>query len=636
MAGNTWVTDLTHFLDALDPAASLPAPARKLAAFFGSIVHELTCHPRAQPRVAPLTCRRSRCHGRIVSWIESLATVRWSCDTCDDQGLISNWRATPWDMTGKPPAERDLPRQTQPSAPPPPKPPRTSAPPPPKASPPPPPKALPPPSGTNVYCERLGLPTPRLEGVLGAKRLKVREAMIVALLERGGPMSVEELAARLEAAGMHARSGDMALSIRKAWRGLPPVEKSKDERYSLDVGDEEWRYLPYSLGLKRTPAAEAVVVPERGPDEPLTKEEVEAAFERGTHPMGDARKAAAILDAHGGALSVAEVQEHFARVSESRRPLELTDQAVRLGGGDLVRLADGRASLNPASPALGTMRTAVRKLARPGLTRKAQEGRWAERRVERDQEQRVAAAQANSYTRALLRVVPAPDDVQAAAVLDLQDRSIRTFVGTQLAELPAVVAGYDVLVGLHPREALEALGVDPARFKRVIDLRPPKKSRRLNKAGRTLRITPELLITSSTGMSRPLGDPEKIAQYLAEGDHGKLERRLSSDLKALFAFYRYGVLQRGVRLRWGFLDDGEHVSWELPGEPSLYETIKAAAGQGQTVELVVGNAPGWEEPWSRAQRFRACGVDHRDVIVEGPDGRARIPRVEVQAVRVVP
>lgn len=50
-------------------------------------------------------------------------------------------------------------------------------------------------------------------------RLEVREAAIVALLERGGPMTIEELAERLESAGVEVGSGDMVLSIRKAWQG---------------------------------------------------------------------------------------------------------------------------------------------------------------------------------------------------------------------------------------------------------------------------------------------------------------------------------------------------------------------------------------------------------------------------------
>ncbi len=612
MAGNTWVTDMTHFLDVLDPGADVAAPARKLGAFFGQIVHAMTCHPRSHPRDTRLPCRRSRCPGKIRALLEGLVTLRWFCDMCDDQGVISNWRATPWDMTGKPPGQRELPRRPRPPAPP------------------------PAPAGPNAYCERLDVPVPRLEDVLAARRLNLREAMIVALLERGGPMTIAELALRLEAAGLEARTGDMAASIRKAWRGLPPVAKDREERYWLDVGAPEATLLPFKLGLKKHAAPAPVTVPERGPDEPLTLDEVEAAFDgRDLHQFGASRKAAAVLDAHGRDMSVAEVQEFLTRLTRAPYPIEIAAETLRLGSPDLVRLADGHLTLNRASAALAATRAAIRKVGRPALLEKARRAQLDAHTAERERRERVEAAEAATFRRALLRVVPGAGDVQAAALLDLQDRSIRTFMGGQLAELAPALAGYDVLVGLHVRDALETVGVDPERFKRLIDLKPPRKTRRLNREGRTLAITPELLITSSTGMSRPLGEPAKIARYLAEGDHGKLERRLAGDLKALFAFYRYGVLQNQVRLRWGFLDDGYSVDWELPGEVSLFDVMKRAGEAGQTVELVVGNAPGWEEPWARARRYRAVGVDFRDVVVQGPEGRIRIPREEVQAVRVI-
>jgi hypothetical protein len=612
MAGNTWITDMNHFADVADPGVH--PQARRLAGFLGRVVHEVSCQPRTEPRPTSLRCRRPRCPGRLHAWLEGLAAVQWFCDLCDEQGRISNWRGSAWDMTGRPSSERELPR---PATPPPPVPPVQA--------------------GPNAYSARLHVPTPSLDAILAAKRLNVREAMIVALVERGGPMSGEELARRLDAAGVESGSGDMGLSIRKAWRGLAPIDKDPDGRYSLDLGWPDWSFTLWGLGLKEPPApTPPVAMPEPAPGAPLTKEEVEAAL-GGSYAqhVGLARKIAAVLEAHGRRdMTVTEVQDYFARLTGSAHRIDVSD-ALRNDRARLLALADGRVRLSGDAGALSAMRAQARKLARPRLTERAQRERFATERADREQRQRAAEEEATTYRRCLLRVVPDAGDVQAAALLDLQDRSIRTYVGDRVAELGNALLGYDVLIGLYPHEALAALRVDPNRFRRLIDLRPPQKSRRINKRGRTLAITPELLITSSTGASRPLGDPAKTARYLVEGDHGKLERRLASDVKALFAFYRYGVLQRGVRLRWGFLDDGFHVAWELPGEPSLFETLRSAAEKGQSAELVVGNAPGWEEPWSRARRYQVCAVDSRDVIVVGPEGRVRIPRVEVQAARVL-
>ena len=147
-----------------------------------------------------------------------------------------------------------------------------------------------------------------------------------------------------------------------------------------------------------------------------------------------------------------------------------------------------------------------------------------------------------------------------------------------------------MLVDLYVRGLLEDFPVDPAAF-RLRDLSPPRKTWRLNRAGRTLRphhihawsvaraakvrqiephgalstgtvlmstvrsamgeygprrracaprsrarreyggrLTPALLITSSVGISKPLADPAVVSRYVTAGHTGRLRRRLESDL----------------------------------------------------------------------------------------------------------
>lgn len=57
--------------------------------------------------------------------------------------------------------------------------------------------------------------------------------------------------------------------------------------------------------------------------------------------------------------------------------------------------------------------------------------------------------------------------------------------------------------------------------------------------------------TSTTGIGRPLGDAARMRAHLAARDQTRLRRRVEADLEALYALYRYGVLHRYVRLRWG-------------------------------------------------------------------------------------
>ncbi len=151
---------------------------------------------------------------------------------------------------------------------------------------------------------------------------------------------------------------------------------------------------------------------------------------------------------------------------------------------------------------------------------------------------------------------------------------------------PEALSGFDPLAGLHIRETLQGLHLDPDRW-RLVDLRPPQKSRRINRAGRTLTITPELLICGTTGIGRPLGDPDKVTQYLARGEAGKLTRRLESDVKALYAFYR------------------------------------RALQAGAPVDIVVGSARGWADPWSRARRVEVVQIEPRVVTVR--EGAEMVP-----------
>jgi hypothetical protein len=230
-------------------------------------------------------------------------------------------------------------------------------------------------------------------------------------------------------------------------------------------------------------------------------------------------------------------------------------------------------------------------------------------------------------------LVPDTGTPAAAALLDVGSRTVRSFVAPEIAELRAALANFDLIAALGPREALHAMSIhDPDRWQ-LIDLRPPKKTRRLNRRGRTLSIKPELLITATTRISRPLGNPARVLEYLDSGAIGKLRRRIESDVKSLFAFYNYGVLHRGVRLKWGFLDEMLPVDWAVPGDPSLYDVIKSSQTTGAAVDLVSGSAPGWTDPWSRAQRVSIVSLEPWSVVVEAAGQRWAVPRYEIQAIR---
>lgn len=141
--------------------------------------------------------------------------------------------------------------------------------------------------------------------------------------------------------------------------------------------------------------------------------------------------------------------------------------------------------------------------------------RLEQRRREQEIEQQELEQERASWRRAIVHVLPSPDAPVAAVLLDLGDRTIRTFLGKRLADLPRTLGGYDWLVGLSIRQPVVTLGLDAERY-RLAELSLAQKTLTLNRSGKKLSITHELLIAGNTGISRPLGDPSQIAQYLAE------------------------------------------------------------------------------------------------------------------------
>jgi hypothetical protein len=89
-----------------------------------------------------------------------------------------------------------------------------------------------------------------------------------------------------------------------------------------------------------------------------------------------------------------------------------------------------------------------------------------------------------------------------------------------------------------------------------------------------------------------------------------------------------------VRLRWGFVDEVFGVDWALPDDHRLHEVLRKAMEEGVAIDLVTGSSPGWNDPWSRATRWRLVEVDFREAIVEQEGVRQRLLLDEIQAVRL--
>ena len=202
--------------------------------------------------------------------------------------------------------------------------------------------------------------------------------------------------------------------------------------------------------------------------------------------------------------------------------------------------------------------------------------------------------------RVLIHAFPAKEP-EAAVLVDVGRWEISTRLGAEIVTAKEKLADYDIIAALDVRALLRALDFEPGE-RRLAELRPPQKTRRLNKRGRTLKITTSLLVQGSCGISRPFGDEMVLRRYLREGKHTRLRRRLEADAKSLFALYQYGRLHGCVRLRWGFLDEMIAAPWVHRDEATLYSLMKRAHELGAPLEVVVGSAPGWSDPWARAEQ----------------------------------
>lgn len=102
--GDTWITDMRHFLDILEPDADIPGPARRLAEYLGKIVEAATANPPMVLLNSEIRCQRrpgrKPCVGRLrLVYNENEGEIVWECSSCDERGIIRGFEGTPWDLS---------------------------------------------------------------------------------------------------------------------------------------------------------------------------------------------------------------------------------------------------------------------------------------------------------------------------------------------------------------------------------------------------------------------------------------------------------------------------------------------------------------------------------------------------------
>ena len=465
---------------------------------------------------------------------------------------------------------------------------------------------------SNAYCDRLKtLRVPRVEEFVGRRGpfgpVTLFDLTIVALLENGGPMTLESVAERLQEAGAHSGAGDMILSLKKSWRRREPIYEDEEGLLALDLPHPELDSRLFTLGLRppyvdRLPEPPPIEMP--GDGVALSLDEVDAAFRgRRLYGLSSTRLAAAVLDAHGEPMTPLAIDEYLALLGAEAFRLTKTrwDQIH----SDLVQLSGSALALRRDSPQLAAMRQAIRRKAEEELRRRARSEHFRKQRAlaevqiaEREERER---AEASALRRVILRLAPDAGEPAGVSALDLQAMTIRTFLFEEIEEAPDWLGSFDVAAGIDVRDSLKRLGLPLARF-RTVDLGPPRKTLKLNRRGDRLRLTPELVISGSTGIRRPLSDPARIARDIAAGRRGPLRKALERDLISLLGLYEYARLHRYVRVRRGSVDERLPFDWPIAEEELLYPILVTAERQGRPVEIVLGDVPDWKNPWANGQR----------------------------------
>ena len=209
---------------------------------------------------------------------------------------------------------------------------------------------------------------------------------------------------------------------------------------------------------------------------------------------------------------------------------------------------------------------------------------------------------------------------EAVVLVDVSDLSLEPCADGDPDWLGPVcerLATCDVIAAQGIREVLRGLGFDPGE-RRLADLIPPQKSLRLNRRGRTLKITLAMLVrvrAASRALSPSREAPRlpPLRRPLApSAPHGGGRESSSGSRVRAPARRRpapLGIPRRDVR-RTLVPHDETH----------LRDLCELAAELGVHLEVVAGSAPGWADPWARMRRCRV-ERDRYDYLLWDDEGR---------------
>jgi len=495
----------------------------------------------------------------------------------------------------------------------------------------------------NRYCRRLRLAVPDLDTAVKSPDVTIAQLMALAVLEAGGPLTLEAIAERLLRLALPPRlqAARHLASLRKAWHGQPPlVRDAADGRLYLDLlSHHAIRWLAYTAGCFGMPFArpEPSVFQVTPDSAPLSQAEVEAAFRgRTLYGYSSVRRVAAMLEAGGGGPQTLDTL-NAALAALSDYGASVDERALRAWKSDLVSIgSDGLLHLNAASRELPALRRAIRRAAASRLRQQAETERlreWrTERTVMRDDDEQQAVAEARSARRALVHIVTVDGLPRAAAVIDAETRAQRLFLDALMVDLPACLDAFDFLAGVDVRSSLRSVGVEPDRWW-LAELRPVQRTFRPSDQ-RAVAVDLPAIVRATAGAAGVPADVAVWKRLLAGRSASRLASRLEAEAQALFALYQFGALHGGVRVRRRPDERLLPVSWSLRGDPDFEAFVRASIRRRVPVDIVVGPATSLADPWAAASTVTIVERDlHMLFVRDGEDVRAIDP-ADVRAIRL--
>lgn len=486
------------------------------------------------------------------------------------------------------------------------------------------------------WHEVAGIEKPDFKSVSGHREANTFARLILALLERGEAMTLDQVAQRWEDVGL-ASFERARLSLQRCKPARPPIYR-EDDSYFLDPFDSELRHWLFRLDLlenkfTREPCVEPAPQPLPDSSVALTTAELAEAWKDAyLSNWSDRRLTLAILDAHAEPVAPTAVVEKLSELS-LWHPMKKPPVAPK--GAPFELLTDGRLALTADSEDdLRKVRDVVReqlRVVRKYAARLPSPQEMEKLRATEELEEERRRQEFQKMRRAIVVTFP-PERPVAATLLDIGAHTIATFIGPELDDLCVELEDYQYIGAVNVRGVLRALGFEPG-ARRLAELGPPQKTLQLNKAGRTLKITNTLLAQGSCGIDKPFGDIDTMKGYVLKGNMTKLAQRLESDAKSLYALYEYGRLHGWVRLRLGFLDEDLLAPWVDSLEARLWHLKIEALERQIPLEVVLGNAPDWSDPWALSIPAIAYqDVPYGEIILLDEDGY-RIAEAEIQRAR---